>query len=157
PASRFLPGRGPAGGEAVMRSANIAAWLRLLLAAALSGAAQVAAADQRILDFPSDNPLAPHARLAVTQTIPGRAEGTRIRHGIYRDFPTDYRDRYGNRVRVGFELLSAQRDGHSEDARSERFGNGVRVYLGSAASQVAAGEHAYEIRYRTTRQLGFFA
>jgi uncharacterized membrane protein YgcG len=129
----------------------------LLGAAAMLGAVGAARADERILDFRSDIDVAADASMIVTETIRVRAEGNRIRHGIYRDFPTDYRDRLGNHVHVAFEPLEARRDGNSEPWRSERYGNGVRVYLGSADVYVQDGEHDYQIRYRTTRQLGFFA
>ncbi|HEX6833986.1 MAG TPA: DUF2207 domain-containing protein [Rudaea sp.] len=130
---------------------------RIVFALAAWAVCAMAHADERILDYRSDIRVSADAAMQVSETIRVRAEGDRIRHGIYRDFPTDYRDRYGNRVVVEFEPLSAQRDGAPEPWRSERLGNGVRVYLGDAASQIAAGEHEYVITYRTTRQLGFFA
>ena len=34
--------------------------------------------------------------------------------------------------------------------------NGVRVRIGSAGRSVNTGSHTYVIRYRTTRQIGFF-
>jgi uncharacterized membrane protein YgcG len=131
--------------------------LPLLGAIAIFCIAAPARADERILDFRSDIAVAADGSMTVTETIRVRAEGDRIRHGIFREFPTDYRDRYGNHVRVAFEPLDAERDGDSEPWRSERRANGVRVYLGSAESYVPRGEHEYRIRYRTTRQLGFFA
>src|SRR5690606_19588108 len=90
------------------------------------------------------------------ETIAVRAAGQQVRRGIYRDFPTDYRDRYGNRVRVGFTVVAATRDGQPEVWREESRGNGVRVYLGRANATLASGDYRYEIHYRTTRQLGFF-
>ena len=59
-------------------------------------------------------------------------------------------------VRVGFEVVGVQRDGADEPWHTEREGNGVRVYVGDADTHVPPGEHVYAIRYRTTRQLGFF-
>ena len=44
-----------------------------------------------------------------------------------------------------------------EPWRTEPFGNGVRVYLGSANVMLPHGEHTYELVYRTDRQMGFFA
>ncbi len=85
-----------------------------------------------------------------------RAEGQSIRRGIYRDFPTDYKDRLGNRVQIEFELLGVRRDGSPEPHHSERRANGVRVYAGSADVLLDPGAYEYEIRYRTTRMLGFF-
>jgi hypothetical protein len=87
-----------------------------------------------------------------------RAEGSEIRRGIYRDFPTRYRDRYGNNVVVGFDVQSVQRDGQSEPWFTERLSNGVRVNTGTDdyLPRLPA-EYRYTLRYRTTRQIGFFA
>ncbi|HEX8621993.1 MAG TPA: DUF2207 domain-containing protein, partial [Allosphingosinicella sp.] len=123
------------------------------LALALPGGA---AAEERILHYLSDVAVAADGTLDVTETIRVRSEGSRIDHGIYRDFPTRYRNRAGGEVRVGFEVLGVQRDGADEPWKTERQGNGVRVYAGDADTHVPPGEHVYAIRYRTTRQLGFF-
>jgi uncharacterized membrane protein YgcG len=114
-------------------------------------------ADERILDFHSEIRVNPDASMQVDETIHVRAEGDRIHHGIYRDFPTYYRDRGGNVVRVEFTPLSAQRDGNDEQWRREEISNGVRIYLGDANVIVTPGEHDYVISYKTSRQLGFFA
>ena len=120
-------------------------------------AAAGAHADERILDFHSEIAVAADAGMRVTETIRVRAEGQQIRHGIYRDFPTDYRDRYGNRVRVAFKPLALTRDGAAEPFHSERIANGVRVYFGAADKFLPAGEYVYTFTYHTDRQLGFFS
>ncbi len=113
-------------------------------------------AEERILAFGSDIVVHPDASMTVTETITVRAEGDRIRRGIFRDFPTDYRDRLGNRYRVGFEVLSVRRDGAGEAWHSERLSNGVRVYVGRRDRFLDPGRHTFEITYRTDRQLGYF-
>jgi len=113
-------------------------------------------ADEGILSFHSDIEIAADGSMQVDETITVNAEGNRIQRGIYRDFPTDYKDRYGNRVKVAFEPLDVSRDGHPEPWHSERLENGTRVYFGSADVYLDSGEHTYVFRYRTTRQLGFF-
>jgi uncharacterized membrane protein YgcG len=115
-----------------------------------------APAEERILHYLSDVLVQADGSLDVTETIRVRSEGIRIDHGIYRDFPTRYTGRTGGQVRVGFDVVSVTRNGAEEPWHSERQGNGVRVYMGSAATRVPPGEHVYAIRYRTTRQLGFF-
>jgi uncharacterized membrane protein YgcG len=115
-----------------------------------------AAAEERILHYLSDVLVQPDGSLDVTETIRVRSEGALINHGIYRDFPTRYTSRSGAQVRVGFEVAGVQRNGADEPWHTERQGNGVRVYMGSAETVVPPGEHVYSIRYRTTRQLGFF-
>jgi len=130
--------------------------LPLLAALALLWPA-AAGAEERILHYLSDVLVQPDGALDVTETTRVRSEGALIDHGIYRDFPTRYTSRAGSQVRVGFQVLSVQRDGAPEPWHTERQGNGVRVYMGDAKTHVPPGEHVYAIRYRTTRQLGFFA
>jgi uncharacterized membrane protein YgcG len=113
-------------------------------------------ADERILEFRSEIEVHADASMTVAETIVVRAAGQLIRRGIYRDFPTDYRDRAGNRYRVGFEVLGVTRNGADEPFHAEPHGNGVRVYAGRANAFVEPGRHEYVIRYRTDRQLGFF-
>lgn len=126
-------------------------WLFVLLAVCAG-----ARADERILEFSSDIEIAADSTMTVTETIRVRAEGNRIRRGIYRDFPTDYRDRSGNRINVLFEPIDVMRDGNREAWHSERRSNGIRVYFGSAEATLNPGEYTYRFRYRTARQLGYF-
>jgi uncharacterized membrane protein YgcG len=132
--------------------------VRTLLAAiaALLFAAAPAAAEERITSFVSDVSIQKDSALEVTETIDVHSEGDRIRHGIYRDFPTLYTGRDGRRVRVGFTFESAERDGHPEPASVEPLSNGVRIKVGSADTEIEPGEHRYVIHYRTTRQVGRF-
>jgi uncharacterized membrane protein YgcG len=115
-----------------------------------------ATADERILEFHSDIEIARDATMGVTETIRVRAEGNRIRRGIYRDFPTRYTDANGNRVHVVFEPLGVTRDGKPEPWHAESLANGVRVYFGDADVYLGSGEFTYAFRYRTARQLGYF-
>lgn len=118
--------------------------------------APAAWADERILDYHSDIQVEADGWLTVTETIRVRAEGQQIRRGIYRDFPTRYRDRFGNRVNVEFEPVSLLRNGQSEPWHSENRSNGVRIYAGSASRMLDPGIHEYELKFRSNRQLGFF-
>lgn len=127
-------------------------WVLVLLL----GVVQAVHAREEIRDFHSAIQIAADGSMRVTETLRVRAEGRQIKRGIYRDFPTDYRDRYGNRYRVGFEVLAVLRDGNREDYHTERQGNGVRVYIGNKNRYLKTGEYTYTLTYRTTRQLGFF-
>ena len=115
-----------------------------------------AIADERILKFHSDIVILPDGWIDVTETITVRAEGKRIRRGIYRDFPTEYYDRLGNRYEVDFKLLSLLRNGTAEASHTQRMRNVVRVYFGSADRYLNSGDHTYAFRYRASRMLGFF-
>ena len=56
----------------------------------------------------------------------------------------------------GFEVESVTRDGEIDHWTLEGMVNGVRVRIGRADLTLPTGQHEYVIRYRTTRQIGFF-
>ena len=130
--------------------------LLLVLFACLLGL-PIARASEEILSFDSTIEVLADSSMQVTETLRVRAEGEQIRRGIYRDFPTDYRDRLNNQIRVGFEVLGVTRDGEREPYFTEKYANGVRVYIGRADRQLPPGEYEYALTYRTNRQLGYFA
>jgi len=111
---------------------------------------------ERILQYHSLILVQRDASLQVRETILVLAQGQRIIHGIYRDFPTAYRDRWGNRYRVRFEFLGATRDGAPEPARLHDTSSGVRIYLGNPATFVSYKIHEYILDYRVSREIGFF-
>jgi uncharacterized membrane protein YgcG len=129
---------------------------KFLLAATFALLSAVAGADERILDYRSDILVHEDGWLTVTETVRVRAEGQQMRRGIYRDFPTRYRDRLGNHVKVEFQPLSVLRNGAGEAWHSEDRANGVRIYAGSAERLLQPGIHEYALTYRTNRQLGYF-
>lgn len=129
---------------------------RVLVLVALLGWSLWAGAAERVLEFHSDIEIAADGTLAVRERIKVQAEGRAIKRGIFRDFPTDYRDRTGALVRVPFEVIEVTRDGRPEPYATLRQRNGVRVRIGSANVFLERGVYSYEIAYRTGRQLGFF-
>ena len=116
----------------------------------------VAIAEERILRYYSDIAVQKDGDLLVTETITVRAEGNQIRRGIYRDFPTRYRGRHGETIRVAFDLIDVARDGQPDKSRTEARANGVRIYIGKEDVLLDPGDYRYTIRYRTSRQLGRF-
>lgn len=116
-----------------------------------------AMANERITRFVSDVDVQRNGDLLVTETIAVQAEGQVIKRGILRDFPTSYTNRDGTHVEVAFDVQSVTRDGASERYATERLSNGVRVRIGSADKILNPGPHEFVIKYRTSRQVGFFA
>lgn len=131
--------------------------MRVLVAFAMLLTVSLAHAEERILNYDVRVAIQQDGALEVTEHITVRAEGSNIRRGIYRDFPTRYRDRYGNRVVVDLEVLSVERDGQPEPWFTENVANGVRINTGDDDFLPTPGEFTFTLRYRTTRQLGFFA
>ena len=113
-------------------------------------------AQERITNFASDISIAADGTVTVRETIAVVAENNQIRRGIFRDIPTVYTDRVGNRVRVGFDVQEVQRDGRPQPYVVERIANGQRIRIGSADVIIDRGPHTFLIVYRTNRQVGFF-
>lgn len=128
--------------------------LLLLLLSVLALPAK--AESEEILDYKSAITVHTDASITVTETLVVNCLGRAIRHGIYRDFPTTYQDRCGNRYRVRFQVQSVTRDGVPERFFIERRSNGERIYIGDENNYVTYGVHTYAITYQTRRQLGFF-
>jgi hypothetical protein len=114
------------------------------------------AQQERILSFDSRIDIMTDGDVVVTETIRVVAAGKKIRRGIYRDFPTHYRNNHGNRVTVRFEVLEVLRDNRPEAYHTEQQSNGMRVYMGNKDVNLQPGETTYTLVYRTDRQIGFF-
>ncbi len=93
--------------------------------------------------------------LEVTETIRVRAEGNRIRRGIYRDFPLTFEDDKGTIRQVTFKLVNVERDNRDEPHFTERSFSGVRIYAGEENTFLSPGTYTYRFTYQTGRQLRF--
>lgn len=134
--------------------------LLLFLAAAvlglLAGAAPASAQSERILNFKSFITVNPDASMSVIENITVRSTRREIKRGIIRDFPTTYRDRLGNTVRVNFEVTEVLRDDQPEPYHIRRVSNGVKITIGQEDVLLKPGVYTYTIRYQVNRELGFF-
>ena len=113
-------------------------------------------ADERILSFHSEIRVMTDGIIEVTETIKVRAEGNRIKRGIYRDFPTEYEDKLGNDYKVAFKPLAVMRNDRPEAFHTQEIRRGMRTYFGRADRRIDQGEHTYVFRYSASRMLGFF-
>lgn len=113
-------------------------------------------AQERILSYDSNIVIESSGSLLVTEVIQVRAEGNQIKRGIYRSFPTNYKDKMGTRFNVDFEVVTIFKDSSPEPYFTEKKGNGVVVYIGDKDRFLTPGLYVYTITYRTTRQIGFF-
>ena len=98
-----------------------------------AGVARSAAAQEeeweRILSFQSDIKVNEDASMDVTETIRVLALGQEIKRGIYRDFPTEYRTRWGFRRTASFRVLGVLKDGKDEPYSVADHENGIRPPL----------------------------
>lgn len=111
---------------------------------------------ERILKFTSDIEIHQDSSMTVEENITVRAEHVEIKRGIYRDFPTRYRDRHGNRINVQFDVLAVLKDGRPENYTVENIANGKRVRIGNPDVFLNRGQvYTYTIEYKTNRQIGY--
>jgi len=115
-----------------------------------------AQAQESILEYQSEITVHEDASMTVRETIRVRAEGNKIKRGIYRDFPTRYREPNGRRHVMPFEIVGIERDGRPEPYHTEHRPNGVRVYVGRKDVLLQPAEYTYTLTYSTDWQLGFF-
>lgn len=129
---------------------------RIALALALVFSAAKLHAQERIQSYDILVEVRKDGSLDLTERIGVHAEGNSIRRGIYRDFPTRYRDRFGNQVRVDLQVRSVEKNGVMEPWFTEKMTNGVRINTGNDNFLPVPADYVYTLRYTTTRQLGFF-
>ncbi|MGE5535455.1 MAG: DUF2207 domain-containing protein [Acidobacteriota bacterium] len=115
-----------------------------------------ASAAEVIQFFDSRVQVAKDGELTVTETIRVHAEGVQMKHGIYRDFPTTFKDAAGVLREVTFSVLGVTRDGHSEPYFLGGAHNFTRIYAGNKDALLPHGDHIYVIRYQTGRQIRWF-
>ena len=135
----------------------------LLLGLWVAAAAVPTRADERILSWHSHLEVEKSGDLVVTETIRVRAEGDRIKRGIYRDIPLLLEDRFQPLRKLlalpltkPFEVVSVKRDGNKENYRVESIGEwGIRIRIGRADVFLKPGSYTYQITYRTGGQLSF--
>ncbi len=111
---------------------------------------------ERIISYDSEITINKDASMIVVEKIKVHVEGIKIKRGIFRDFPTTYKDNYGNDYNVKFEVIEILRDNRTENYHTENLSNGVRVYVGSENYFLPKDDYTYTIKYKTDRQLGFF-
>lgn len=112
-------------------------------------------ATEGIKNLSVDVHVLPDASLVVHEKILVTSEGRMIRHGIVRDFPTQYRMWFGLRAVVPFQVIEALCDGKPVAHKTVTYMNGVRVYLGDEDTFVSAGMHTYLLTYQVQRILSF--
>lgn len=114
------------------------------------------ATSEEILSFNSEITIHEDSTVTIVETIVVRATGNKIKRGIYRDFPTDYKDRYGNTVRVAFDVVRVVRGDQQINYWVESIPGGKRVYMGHKDRFISSGLHVFQLTYRTNQQIGFY-
>ena len=95
--------------------------------------------------------------LDVTEQIEVLSTGVAIKHGIYRDFPTHYKNAQGKAYKTPFHIIRVLKDGIQETYSTSDMNNGERIKIGSAQVTLRPGKYTYTIIYRTGKQLRYFS
>ena len=105
---------------------------------------------ETIRDYNVEIKVNKDASMEVTENIEVYANGREIEHGIYRDFPTQYKNK-----KVKFEVQEVLQDDEDIEYKISSVDRGARIKIGDANKTVSKGLHTYTIKYMTERQLGF--
>ena len=127
-----------------------AALFAILLITAQAGAAEV------IRDFKSEVQIEADSSLTVVESLLINVENIQIKRGIVRHFPIYYTDKEGREFSVGFDVESVTLDGREVPWQVEEEGQYANLRIGDRDSYVTPGLRRYVIKYKTTRQIGFF-
>ncbi|SOE19601.1 Predicted membrane protein [Spirosomataceae bacterium TFI 002] len=113
-------------------------------------------AEERILSYHSDIEIQQDRSVIITENIKIIAEGYIFKRGIYRDIPTSYELKGGQKYRVGFDLISVTKNGEKELYKKDSRSNGIRIYVGDEDVFLEPGEYSYSIKYKVDNVLGIF-
>ncbi len=111
---------------------------------------------ERIRSFDSVIVINKDASIKVQETVSVVSAGDKIIHGVHRDFPTVYKDKWGTTFKVKFAVEEVLQEGKAVPFRIVPAVNGKRIYIGDPRSVLKPGIHSYTIRYTSQRQIGFF-
>ena len=105
---------------------------------------------ENIIDYDIEIHVNKDASMDVKEKITVNALGDEIQHGIYRDFPTQYKNKT-----VSFKINDITLDDEDVKYTTESVSRGVRIKIGSSNEYVSEGIHTYVIDYTTERQMFF--
>jgi hypothetical protein len=117
--------------------------IAVAMACALLPACAAPVQAERVLKFHTDLAVQDDGALLVSEHITILSTGDRFKHGITRQFA---KDAAGG---AGFELIEVLRDAQPVVHSLVNVPGGTRLYAGEKSMPLAAGEHAYKIRFRT--------
>ncbi|MDR1133610.1 MAG: DUF2207 domain-containing protein, partial [Synergistaceae bacterium] len=122
---------------------------------ALALFASSAPASERIMSMDVTGIVSADAHLTVTEKLRVRVENVDIRHGIIRDFPTEYTGSDGASYSTDFEFVSAEIDGRPASVSVSRRGGTAEMRIGDPNAYLRRGEREISVTYRTLGWIAF--
>jgi uncharacterized membrane protein YgcG len=111
---------------------------------------------ERIVLFDVDVVIHLDATLTVKEEISVYAAGQQIKHGIVREFPTRYTDRFGRKHVMDFVLKQVLLNGKPVVYQEKEVQNGKHVYIGNPGIYLRPNIYTFTLVYTVNRMLGFF-
>jgi len=110
---------------------------------------------ERIISFHSDIDVNKNSGLTVTEKINVYSTGNEIKRGIFRTLPLS-RNLNNKREKIKYTIISITKNGEKEEYHTENNGDQLEIYVGKKEVILSPGDYAYEIKYETKNQIGFF-
>ncbi len=110
---------------------------------------------ERITSFHSDIDVNKNSGLTITEKINVYSTGNEIKRGIFRTLPLS-RNLNNKKQKVTYDIISITKNGETEDYHTETNGDNLEIYVGNKDVILDVGNYAYEIKYETKNQIGFF-
>lgn len=104
--------------------------------------------DEEIVKYDINIDVNEDGSMHVIENITVNVIGYQIKHGIYRDFPTQYKNKT-----VKFKVNDVKMDGAYVNYAINSIYRGQRIKIGSSEDIVPQGLHTYMIDYTTDRQM----
>ncbi|WP_267401911.1 MULTISPECIES: DUF2207 domain-containing protein [unclassified Chryseobacterium] len=110
---------------------------------------------ERITSFHSDIDVNKNSGLTITEKINVYSTGNEIKRGIFRTLPLS-RNLNNKKQKVTYDIISITKNGETENYHTETNGDNLEIYVGNKDVILEVGNYAYEIKYETKNQIGFF-
>lgn len=111
---------------------------------------------ERILNYHVRIDVLPNADIIVEESIRVRAEGDKIKRGIFRALPLKAKEKSGKIVKTQYEILDVRSDAPGGGYFTEKQGDYLMLYVGDADVYLDPGVYNYTLKYQVKAQVGFF-
>ena len=111
---------------------------------------------EQILKYETELSLNKDGSLFIIENITVKAEGNKIQRGITREFPTKYKNKFGDNIIIDFEIIDILKNNVHESFFVKNKSNGKIIYIGNKDVFLKHGNYTYTLKYKINRQIGFY-
>ena len=111
---------------------------------------------EQILKYETELSLNKDGSLFIIENITVKAEGNKIQRGITREFPTKYKNKFGDNIVIDLEIIDILKNNIHESFFVKNKSNGKIIYIGNKDVFLKHGNYTYTLKYKINRQIGFY-